>query len=124
MAGPPNQGDIETISAVTLATHDMHRATQFYASLGFRLRYGGGDASFSSFEVGGGYLNPVEADPEQAWSWWGRVIFHVRDVDATYQRAVRAGLTPDTWPRDAEWVERYFHMIDPDGHELSFARPL
>ena len=27
-------------------------------------------------------------------------------------------------PRDAEWGERFFHLIDPDGHELSFARPL
>jgi uncharacterized glyoxalase superfamily protein PhnB len=26
-------------------------------------------------------------------------------------------------PRDAPWGERYFHMRDPDGHELSFARP-
>ncbi|MEE9270499.1 MAG: VOC family protein, partial [Candidatus Krumholzibacteria bacterium] len=24
----------------------------------------------------------------------------------------------------AEWGERYFHITDPDGHELSFARPL
>ena len=27
-------------------------------------------------------------------------------------------------PRDASWGERYFHMSDPDGHELSFARPI
>ena len=33
-------------------------------------------------------------------------------------------LTPDTEPRDAEWGERFFHVTDPDGHELSFARPL
>ena len=26
--------------------------------------------------------------------------------------------------RDAEWGERFFHPIDPDGHEFSFARPL
>jgi uncharacterized glyoxalase superfamily protein PhnB len=26
-------------------------------------------------------------------------------------------------PQDASWGERYFHMADPDGHELSFARP-
>ncbi|MDB5634956.1 MAG: Glyoxalase [Tardiphaga sp.] len=25
--------------------------------------------------------------------------------------------------RDAERGERFFHLIDPDGHELSFARP-
>ena len=35
-----------------------------------------------------------------------------------------AGCQPTTAPRDAEWGERFFHLIDPDGHELSFARPL
>ena len=41
-----------------------------------------------------------------------------------YERALRAGLEPSPLPRDAEWGERYFHLTDPDGHELSFARPL
>jgi hypothetical protein len=27
-------------------------------------------------------------------------------------------------PRDASWGERYFYVLDPDGHELSFAQPL
>jgi uncharacterized glyoxalase superfamily protein PhnB len=31
---------------------------------------------------------------------------------------------PADKPRNASWGERYFHMRDPDGHELSFARPL
>jgi hypothetical protein len=29
---------------------------------------------------------------------------------------------PNTGPRDATWGERHFHVADPDGHELSFAR--
>jgi uncharacterized glyoxalase superfamily protein PhnB len=27
-------------------------------------------------------------------------------------------------PTDAPWGERYFHLRDPDGHELSFAKLL
>ena len=27
-------------------------------------------------------------------------------------------------PEDASWGERYFHVTDPDGHELSFAKRL
>ena len=53
--GSPAVPQIESISAVTLATHDMARAVRFY---------------------------------------------------------------------DAEWGEHYFHIADPDGHELSFAKPL
>jgi uncharacterized glyoxalase superfamily protein PhnB len=52
------------------------------------------------------------------------VIFYVSDVDALYAKARALGLKPDTMPRDAEWGERFFHITDPDGHELSFARPL
>ena len=115
---------IEAISAVTLATLDMRRAVRFYHTLGFQLLYGGEDAAFSSFRAGGNFLNLITQSPERQWSWWGRLIFYVPDVDALYSRLVAAGCPPDTAPRDAEWGERFFHLTDPDGHELSFARPL
>jgi uncharacterized glyoxalase superfamily protein PhnB len=115
---------IEAISAITLATHDMRRAVQFYHSLGFEILHGGETSSFASFRAGSGYLNLIAQGEEKRWSWWGRVIFYVQDVDACYARAVAAGYRPSTQPRDAGWGERYFHLTDPDGHELSFARPL
>ena len=115
---------IESLSAVTLATADMARAVRFYRALGFEIRYGGEGASFTSFTVGASYLNLIARAREGPESWWGRVIFHVADVDAVYDRARAAGYEPSTAPRDAEWGERYFHVSDPDGHELSFARPL
>ena len=115
---------IESISAITLATHDMPRAVRFYVSLGFEILHGGEPSSFTSFRAGPGYLNLIAQGEQKQWSWWGRVIFYVQDVDATYTRAIAAGHQPSTVPRDAEWGERYFHLTDPDGHELSFARPL
>ena len=115
---------IEALSAVTLATGDMARAVRFYQALGFRLRYGGEAASFTSFTAGAGYLNLIAQPAERPQAWWGRVIVHVLDVDALYNRAIGLGLAPHAPPRDAEWGERYFHLTDPDGHELSFARPL
>jgi catechol 2,3-dioxygenase-like lactoylglutathione lyase family enzyme len=113
-----------SINAVTLATHDMARAVRFYTALGFAVRYGGEGTAFTSFSVGSGYLNLTAQPAARRWSWWGRVIFHVSDVDGLYADAVAIGLRPDAPPRDAEWGERYFHITDPDGHELSFARPL
>jgi catechol 2,3-dioxygenase-like lactoylglutathione lyase family enzyme len=115
---------IESISAITLATHDMARAVGFYEALGFMLKYGGPSASFTSFQVGSGYLNLVLVQQDAARAWWGRAIFYVDDVDAQHARAVAARLTPNFSPRDASWGERYFHIVDPDGHELSFARPI
>lgn len=115
---------IESISAVTLATHDMTRAVRFYSMLGFQLIHGGEEAAFTSFRAGPNFLNLIAWPAERPWSWWGRVIFYVSDVDALYARVVAAGHRPETLPRDAEWGERYFHLTDPDGHELSFACPL
>ena len=115
---------IEGISAVTLCTRDMPRAVRFYGSLGFDILYGGEASSFTSFRAGTGYLNLTARSDQQHWSFWGRIIFYVADVDAFYERALAAGQQPTTVPRDAEWGERYFHLTDPDGHELSFARPL
>jgi catechol 2,3-dioxygenase-like lactoylglutathione lyase family enzyme len=121
MSVPPT---VEGISAVTLVTHDMARALRFYRALGFTICSAGEPSSFTSFQAGSGSLNLIARPADRQRSWWGRVIFSVTDVDAFYARAVAAGLEPDTAPADAPWGERYFHLTDPDGHELSFARPL
>jgi catechol 2,3-dioxygenase-like lactoylglutathione lyase family enzyme len=115
---------IDSISAVTLATHDMARALRFYLALGFPLRYGGETAAFSSLSAGNACLNLTTEGSEREWSWWGRTIFYVSDVDAFYLNAFAKGLRPDSAPSDATWGERFFHITDPDGHELSFATPL
>ena len=114
---------IESLSAITLATGDMGRAVGFYQALGFPLKFGGPDDAFSSFALGSSFLNLI-AETHGPINWWGRVIIHVSDVDAMYQTALAAGFAPLFAPRDAPWGERYFHILDPDGHELSFARLL
>ena len=103
-------------------TADMSRAVRFYEALGFSLVYGGGGTRFSSFSGGNGFINLILGVVPR--DHWGRVIIYVSDVDAMCQRAVAAGYTTATEPRDAEWGERYFHILDPDGNELSFACPL
>ena len=115
---------IRQINAVTLAVRDMGRAVEFYRDrLNLPMLYGGESASFTSFRIGEGHLNLTLA-PEGGWNWWGRLIFYVDDVDALYRRVVEAGLTTSTTPQNASWGERYFHIADPDSHELSFAMPL
>jgi catechol 2,3-dioxygenase-like lactoylglutathione lyase family enzyme len=115
---------LEKISAITLATADMQRSVDFYRRLGFEVLHGGPDGDFTSFRVGDGYLNLALRPGYTPGSPWGRTIFYVSDVDAMYKAALVAGLHPETAPADATWHERYFHILDPDGHELSFARPL
>ena len=114
---------IEALSAVTLATADMAASVRFYETVGFEAVVGGQDAPFSTFRAGTGYLN-LQLDPQHApvAAIWGRAIFWVADVDATYAALRDAGYEPEMAPGDAPWGERYFHVRDPSGHEISFAR--
>ena len=121
-------GLVESISAVTLLTKDMSGAVSFYKRLGFELARGGEDAAFSTFRAGTQYLNLSRESTDQKESssrdLWGRTIFYVRNVDDMYRVCLEAKLEPSFAPRDAVWGERYFHIVDPDGNELSFARPI
>ena len=45
------------MSALTLATHDMSKAVNFYSALGFEIKYGGPEAAFTSFAFGNQFLN-------------------------------------------------------------------
>ncbi|HMC44589.1 MAG TPA: VOC family protein [Caballeronia sp.] len=122
---PPaeTQPVIEGLSAITLSTRDMRSAVRFYQALGFPLLHGGENEPFTSFAAGATFVN-LTVEMHGPINWWGRVIIYVSDVDAMYRKAIAAGITPAFTPRDAPWNERYFHVKDPDGHELSFARPL
>ncbi len=109
------------MSALTLATHNMSKAVEFYSALGFRKKYGGAEAEFTSFLFGHQFLNLTLQSSDKQWTWWGRMIFTVDDVDAFHANALAKGYHPEAEPRDAPWGERYFHITDPDGHELSFS---
>lgn len=123
MKRPPGASPIKSINAVTLSVSDMERSVEFYESMGFELAYGGPSASFTSFRVDGQALNLI-ATTSQSLTGWGRVILYVDDVDEVHRLAVSNGHSPEARPADASWGERYFHLDDPDGHQLSFARPL
>jgi uncharacterized glyoxalase superfamily protein PhnB len=55
---------------------------------------------------------------------WGRFILWVDNVDAMHKAFIAAGFTPLMAPSDAVWGERYFHILDPAGHEVSIARQI
>src|SRR6266852_4626141 len=115
---------VEKISAVTLRVADMRRSVRFYRDIvGMELLYGGEEACFSSLRAKGCSAPILNLEQGRSAPGWGRMIFYVADVDAFWEYLRGKGFNPES-PRDASWAERYFHMPDPDGHELSFARPI
>ena len=115
---------VEKVSAITFQVTNMQISVRFYRDvLGMELIYGGEDSCFSSLqanEAGSAILNLEKGHPGGRW---GRLILYVTDVDAFWANLKESGFHPAK-PQNGAWGERYFHMPDPDEHELSFARPL
>jgi catechol 2,3-dioxygenase-like lactoylglutathione lyase family enzyme len=115
---------IEKISAVTLKVASMLDSVRFYRNvLGMEIVFGGEDAFFSSLRAKNGSAPILNLEQGRSVTGWGRMIFYVADVDLFWEYLRGKGFNPES-PRDASWGERYFHMSDPDGHEVSFARPI
>ena len=115
---------IETVSAITLKVAQMEKSVRFYQGvLGLEIVYGGPNATFTSLRSRDAECPLINLQLGRPTTDWGRIIFHVSDVDALWSHLKQTGFKPNS-PADASWGERYFHMHDPDGHELSFARPL
>jgi catechol 2,3-dioxygenase-like lactoylglutathione lyase family enzyme len=115
---------LERISAVTLRVKNMTESVRFYRDvLGMELLYGGEEAGFSSLRARDAQSAILNLEQGDRVTRWGRLIFYVTEVDALWTHLNERGFDPEI-PQDASWGERYFHMLDPDGHELSFARPL
>ena len=110
---------VEKISAVTLRVANMRASVRFYKDvLGLEIVYGSEGSYFTSLRTKDGDTI-LNLEHGNASIRWGRLIFHVSDVDRFWAYLMEKGFHPDS-PQDASWGERYFHLPDPDGHELSF----
>ena len=122
----------------------MKKSCHFYSQIpGFRLIYGGSlNDIFSTYEIGesDGFkiylnlelirpindLNNTNDNTITSRKHFGRIIFHTDDVDKLYNymknnESISADIIFETVPSNALWGERYFHIREPDGYQLSFA---
>jgi catechol 2,3-dioxygenase-like lactoylglutathione lyase family enzyme len=136
--------EVHRISAVTLIIKNMERSCNFYSQIpGFKLVYGGSSTdSFTTYQIGKGiptlYLNlelsvtPYNCnhgEQNKNKGQFGRIIFHTKDVDKLYSylrsnKGIANTISFQNEPMDGPWGERYFHVYEPDGYELSFAKPI
>ena len=142
---------IYKISAVTLIVENMERSCRFYSQVpGFKLAYGSSDDTFTTFEIEEeeeykskmclnlelGINNNREPPNHIAGNYngwkrqhFGRIIFHTEDVDRLYSYfknndSISNLISFENEPTNAAWGERYFHIREPDGYQLSFAELL
>jgi len=123
---------VNRISAVTLFVKDMARSCKFYSAIpGFTPVCGGKSSSFTTLEIKKGsktYLN-LELRKEASSKDFGRIIFYTSDVDELYRTLKKDNTISklglfENEPTNAPWGERFFHIRDPDGYQLSFAMPI
>jgi hypothetical protein len=140
------------ISAVTLKVKNMKKSCSVYSKIpGFRLTFGGKPSdSFTTFKIGSGrsnasYLNLELMDYDGTTNDsnnkkpdlvkmkgnkdFGRIIFHVENVDKLYSHMkhnehISKSIIFENEPTNAPWGEKFFHIREPDGYQLSFAQPL
>merc|ERR1712086_1136513 len=114
------------INAITLATTNMTASRHFYGLLGLNCTYGCQPTSnwttfgTRDFVTNSFHINLYPASPPLPPD----DILYVRSVDDVYVSATAAGLKAEFAPKDADWGERYFQILDPSGHELAIAQPL
>ena len=121
----------------------MKRSCNFYSQIpGFKLVYGGSSTDpFTTYQIGKciptAYLNlelSVAAnsnhnEQNKNKRRFGRIIFYTKDVDKLYSylrsnKRIANTISFQNEPMDGPWGERYFHICEPDGYELSFAKPI
>ena len=131
----------------------MGKSCTLYSKIpGFSLTYGGKPSDrFTTFEIGKRsmsttYLNLelIEEEEENDGSHFykksnvekaklnedfGRIIFHAENVDGLYSymkqdEYISKSIVFENEPTNAPWGERFFHIREPNGYQLSFAQPL
>ena len=133
---------VTRISAVTLVIENMERSCCFYTQIpGFRLIYGGtSDDPFTTYQIGKHNnitflnlelksLSDNDLHHKDHRVDFGRIIFYTDDVDELYTYfknniLISNLILIENEPMNAPWNERYFHVREPDGFQLSFAQPI
>ena len=125
------------ISAVTLLVKDMRKSCCFYSKVpGFHISYC--TDKFTTFTLDGDLHSKTHLNLELKERGrfqgaelmdFGRIIFHVDNVDALHsyfksEVSIVKLITIEMDPENAPWGERYFHVRDPDGYQISFAEPI
>jgi uncharacterized glyoxalase superfamily protein PhnB len=119
-----------TFSAIGIVAADLPASLAFYRELGFSIPSEADSAPHVDVDLPGGLrlmFDPVSTmnsfDPDFTLTDGGRVSLAFAcdspaDVDASYDRMVKAGFAGHRQPWDAVWGQRYATLRDPDGNDV------
>jgi catechol 2,3-dioxygenase-like lactoylglutathione lyase family enzyme len=119
---------IKSVSGLTMAVKSLDKTAKFYEALGFEIRKREAErmSAYSNwfwidFVAGAKARAPKPASPAKKAAGEGIAVYlSVDDVDAFHKQLVGKGLKPKSEPKDTEWGNREFALLDPDGYRLVF----
>lgn len=124
------------LDLIGIVVDDMARALAFYRELGLEIPAEADTAPHAEITLPGGTRlawDTIETirsfDPGYAPAGDTRVglaflLERPEEVDATYERLVKAGYQGHKAPWDAPWGQRYALIRDPDGNGVDLFSPL
>jgi PhnB protein len=116
-----------------LAVRDTAKALEFYAkAFGaeelFRMPGPGGTVMHAELKIGDSIVMLGEEEPQMGASSPQTIggspvslLIYVKDVDASFARADKAGCTVQMPLTDMFWGDRYGKLLDPFGHHWALA---
>ena len=116
-----------------LAVDDASAAIEFYKrALGakerVRMSTPDGKVGHAELEIGDSLImlsdpfpHSQTTPPAELGGTTGGAFLYVEDVDSAFQQAIDAGATVAMAPEDMFWGDRFGSVMDPFGHNWSFA---
>jgi PhnB protein len=116
-----------------LAVRNAAKALEFYGNAFgaeelFRMPGPGGVIMHAELRIGDSNIMLGEEDPQRGATSPQTIggspvglLIYVKDVDASFARAEKAGCTVQMPPTDMFWGDRYGKLVDPFGHHWSLA---
>lgn len=130
-ASPSAQPGIRGLEAVTLFVHDLERAKAFYRDA-LQLEPEEHEEDFASYRAGAVSVQLHPAGEPHPGVVLGRsgggvpvqITFEVDDVDAAIEHVRVLGFEVFDEPKDRPWGKRDAGILDPEGNEIYFSRPV
>ena len=116
-----------------LAVEDAKAAIDFYkrafgATERLAMDGPGGTIAHAELQIGDSMImlsdpfpHSQTRPPAELGGTTGGVFLYVEDVDSAFQQAIDAGATVAMAPEDMFWGDRFGSVMDPFGHNWSFA---
>jgi len=128
----PNPDGYHTVTP-HLVVRDAAKAIEVYAKAfgaeeRFRMPGPGGVVMHAELAIGDSVVMLGEEAPQMGATSPQTIggspvslLIYVKDVDASFARAERAGCTAQMPPTDMFWGDRYGKLLDPFGHHWALA---